>query len=152
MKKQKRKSGPFQFMQFSVIGFANAAIDIGTLNLLLLLFHTDERAMLLLYNTIAYTLAVANSYFWNASITFKKSAESSNRQRILFIVQGVVSLGINNLVFISANTLMEVIGIPNWLRYNVAKGLAMFLSFVASFFMVKYFVFRDFGKNKNVKN
>lgn len=145
MEKHKGKSGSFQFMQFSVIGIANAAIDIGVLNLLLLLFHTDDRMLLLLYNTIAYTLAVANSYFWNASITFKGSAKSSNRQRIMFVVQGLVSLGINNLIFIGANTFMDVIGIPNWLRYNVAKGLAMFLSFVASFFMVKYFVFKSRG-------
>ncbi len=135
-----------QFLQFGVIGFANAAIDIGTLNLLLILFHTDDRGMLLLYNTISYILAVVNSYYWNASITFKRSAKGSNRQRILFIVQGLVSLGVSNLVFLGANELLQLIGTNNWLRYNVAKGLAMFLSFLASFFMVKYFVFRDYGK------
>lgn len=147
MKQSKGKKGPLQFLQFSMIGVANAAIDIGTLNLLLLLFHTDERGMLLLYNTIAYTLAVANSYFWNATFTFEHSAKGSNRQRILFIVQGIVSLGVNNLVFIVSNTLMESFGVPNWLRYNVAKGIAMFLSFVASFFMIKYVVFKKSGKN-----
>ncbi|GAA0594523.1 hypothetical protein GCM10009001_08300 [Virgibacillus siamensis] len=148
MTKHKRKSGPFQFMQFSVIGVANALIDIGALNLLLILFYTDDRAMLLLYNTVAYTLAIINSYFWNARFTFQHTAKGSNRQRILFIIQAIVSLGVNNLVFIGANALMEVIGIPNWLRYNVAKGLAMFLSFLASYFMIKYVVFRR-KKGKN---
>lgn len=146
MTKQKRKSGPFQFMQFSVIGVSNALIDIGALNLLLFLFYTDEKATLLLYNTIAYLLAIINSYFWNAKYTFQHSAKGSNRQRILFIIQAVVSLGVNNLVFIGANALMEVFSIPNWLRYNIAKGLAMFLSFLASYFMIKYVVFK---KNKN---
>ncbi|MFD2761531.1 GtrA family protein [Lentibacillus juripiscarius] len=146
MAQNKQKRGPMQFLQFGVIGFANAAIDIGTLNLLLILFHTDDRGMLLLYNTISYILAVVNSYYWNASITFKRSAKGSNRQRILFIVQGLVSLGVSNLVFLGANELLQLIGTNNWLRYNVAKGLAMFLSFLASFFMVKYFVFRDYGK------
>ncbi|MGP4108605.1 GtrA family protein [Virgibacillus sp. L01] len=142
MTQEKRKKGPLQFLQFSAIGVANAGIDIGTLNLLLLLFHSDEKGLLLLYNTIAYTLAVANSYFWNARFTFQHSAKGSNRQRILFIVQGIVSLGVNNLVFMVSNTLMESFGVPNWLRYNIAKGLAMLLSFVASFFMIKYFVFK----------
>ncbi len=147
MTQEKRKKGPLQFLQFSAIGVANAGIDIGTLNLLLLLFHSDERGLLLLYNTIAYTLAVANSYFWNASFTFQHSAKGSNRQRILFIVQGIVSLGINNLVFIVSNILLESFGVPNWLRYNIAKGLAMFLSFLASFFMIKYFVFKKTKKD-----
>ncbi|RYG72022.1 GtrA family protein [Lentibacillus lipolyticus] len=146
MAQNNQKRGPKQFLQFGVIGFANAAIDIGTLNLLLLFFHTDDRWLLLLYNTIAYILAVVNSYYWNASITFERSAQGSNRQRILFIIQGLVSLGVNNLVFIGINELMQLLGVNNWLRYNVAKGLAMFLSFLASFFMVKYFVFRDYGK------
>lgn len=142
----KPKRGPLQFLQFGVIGFANAGIDIGTLNLLLILFHTDDRMMLLLYNTIAYTLAIVNSYYWNASITFKRSAKGNNRQRILFIVQGLISLGVSNLVFLGVNELLQLTSVPNWLRYNIAKGMAMFLSFLASFFMIKYFVFKDFGK------
>ncbi|TFJ92743.1 GtrA family protein [Lentibacillus salicampi] len=146
MAHQKPKRGPLQFVQFGVIGFANAAIDIGTLNLLLILFNTDGRMLLLLYNTIAYSLAVVNSYYWNASITFKRSAKGSNRQRILFIIQGLVSLGVSNLVFLGLNELLDYTAVPSWLRYNAAKGLAMFLSFLASFFMVKYFVFKDFGK------
>ncbi|SFB28999.1 Putative flippase GtrA (transmembrane translocase of bactoprenol-linked glucose) [Lentibacillus halodurans] len=146
MAQRKPKRGPLQFLQFGVIGFANAGIDIGTLNLLLILFHTDDRILLLLYNTIAYTLAVANSYYWNASITFKRSAQGSNRQRILFIAQGLISLGVSNLVFLGVNEWLDYIAVPNWMRYNIAKGLAMLLSFLASFFMVKYFVFKDYGK------
>ncbi|WP_234031488.1 GtrA family protein [Lentibacillus cibarius] len=144
MSQQKR--GPTQFLQFGVIGLANAAIDIGALNLLLILFHTDSKGLLLLYNTIAYSLAVANSYFWNGTITFKRSSEGSNRQRILFIVQGLVSLGVNNLTFLGTNELLNFIGINNLLQYNFSKGMAMFLSFLASFFMVKYIVFRDYQK------
>ncbi|WP_026701317.1 GtrA family protein [Salibacterium aidingense] len=143
MAKKEKTKGPFQFMQFSVIGLANAGVDIGTLNLLLLLFPTDERGLLALFNTIAYSLAVANSYFWNVLITFRNSAEGSNRQRLMFILQGIVSLGVNNLVFLGANQLFEWVGMHRWLRYNIAKGCAMFLSFTSSFFMIKYFVFKD---------
>ncbi|WP_252311231.1 hypothetical protein [Sinobaca sp. H24] len=54
----------------------------------------------------------------------------------------------NNLVFIGGNTLFEALGVPGWLRYNLAKGVAMFLSFTASFFMIKYFVFKDAQPHK----
>lgn len=146
---QKTKRGPLQFLQFGVIGVSNALIDIGTLNLLLILFHTDDRILLLLFNTTAYSLAVANSYYWNARFTFKHAAERSNRQRILFVIQGLVSLGVSNLVFLGMNELLELAAVPNWWRYNIAKGLAMFLSSLASFFMVKYVVFKDYGKRVN---
>ncbi|WP_158737331.1 GtrA family protein [Alteribacillus sp. YIM 98480] len=148
MKRNKVKHGPFQFMQFSVIGLTNAGVDIGTLNLLLILFPTDDRGMLALFNTIAYSLAVANSYYWNAHITFRHSAAGNNRQRLAFIVQGIVSLGVNNFVFLGINQLFQVFEIPRWIRYNTAKGMAMFLSFTSSFFMMKFFVFKE-TKEKN---
>ncbi|WP_163539534.1 GtrA family protein [Gracilibacillus sp. YIM 98692] len=148
MSKQRRKSGPLQFFQFGLIGIGNAVVDIGTLNLLLLLFHTDDRMWLLAYNTIAYTLAVTNSYFWNANITFKRSATGTNFQRFGFITQSIISLGVSNVVFIGLNSMLEHFGVLNWLRYNIAKGLAMLLSSIASFFMVKYFVFKDYGKSR----
>jgi len=147
MKQRRRRRGPFQFLQFSVIGLANAGIDIGTLNLLLLIFTTDERGWLIAFNTIAYTLAVANSYFWNASITFRRSAKGSNPQRLKFIVQGLVSLGVNNLAFVAFSEILQFAGVPGWLRVNIAKGIAMALSFTASFFMIKYFVFTDTRKH-----
>lgn len=137
-----KKSGPFQFMQFSVIGASNALIDIGVLNLLLILFNNENWGLLLLYNTIAYILSIVNSYFWNAKFTFRHAAEGSNRQRMMFMIQALVSLGVNNVGFIGVNALMAAIGVPNWIRYNLAKGVAMFLSFIASFFMIKYAVFR----------
>ncbi|MFC4401519.1 GtrA family protein [Gracilibacillus xinjiangensis] len=146
--KVKRKSGRYQFLQFGIIGVVNALIDIGTFNLLLLLFYTEDRLLLLVYNTISYIFAVLNSYFWNASVTFNRTSKGSNYQRFGFLIQAIVSLGISNIVFIGLNSLMEWLGILNWLRYNIAKGLAMLFSSLASFFMVKYLVFKDYkGRN-----
>ncbi|SHN28231.1 GtrA family protein [Gracilibacillus kekensis] len=144
MKKHPKKSGRFQFFQFSMIGASNAIIDIGALNILLLLFHTENRVILLVFNTIAYSLAILNSYIWNASITFKRTSEGNAYQRFSFIVQAIVSLVISNGVFIGAHTLFMAMDMPSWWNYNLAKLLAMVLSSLASFFMVKFFVFRDY--------
>ncbi len=144
MKKHPKKSGRFQLFQFSIIGASNALIDIGTLNLLLLLFHSDNRFILLLFNTISYSLAVLNSYLCNATITFKRTSEGSAYQRLAFIVQAIVSLIISNIVFIGAHELFVMIDMPSWWNYNIAKLSAMLLSSIASFFMVKFFVFKDY--------
>lgn len=140
MKKEKM---PLQFLQFSIIGLVNAGIDIGTLNLMFLLFPTDDKYLLVVYNTIAYLLAVSNSYFWNAKITFRYAAEGNYWQRFTFIFQALVSLGISNLIFVVGSTFLGYIGIPSWFTYNLSKGLAMGISSVSSFIMIKFLVFND---------
>ncbi|QGH33396.1 GtrA family protein [Gracilibacillus salitolerans] len=146
MKEKKRKSGRFQFFQFSIIGASNALIDIGVLNVLLLLFHTENSALLIVYNSIAYSLAILNSYIWNARITFKRVSKGSPYQRFVFFTQALISLGISNLVFLGANSLFAIMELPNWWRYNLSKVIAMGLSSLASFFMIKYVVFKDYRK------
>ncbi|WP_411953918.1 GtrA family protein [Alkalibacillus sp. S2W] len=141
---KKRKSGIKQFFQFSVIGGSNAAIDIGVLNLLLILFPTTDTLTLILFNTTAYSLSVLNSYLWNASITFNRTSSGAKRQRVGFIIQAIISLGVNNLIFVAINALFGLFGIPAWLAYNIAKGSAMVSSSLASFFMIKYYVFKDY--------
>jgi putative flippase GtrA len=140
----KKGKMPLQFLQFSIIGLVNAGIDIGTLNLLLLLFPTDDQYLLVLYNTIAYILAVSNSYYWNAKITFRYTAEGNYWQRFTFIFQALVSLGISNLIFIVGSYFLGYTGIPSWFTYNLAKGLAMGLSSFTSFLMIKFIVFNEF--------
>ncbi|MBT2569652.1 GtrA family protein [Planococcus sp. ISL-110] len=138
-----KSRAPVQTLQFTVIGISNAAVDIGSLNLLLLVHPTDHSGTLTLFNTIAYCLAVSNSYIWNSMITFRHTAKGSSKQRFGFFVQGLFSLLINNGVFLAFNLLFQSIGMPAWIRHNLAKGLAMFASFSASFFMIKYLVFKD---------
>ncbi|MDQ0428702.1 putative flippase GtrA [Planomicrobium stackebrandtii] len=143
MENRKKSRASVQKLQFTVIGISNAAVDIGSLNLLLLLHPTDQSSTLTLFNTIAYCLAVGNSYFWNSRITFRRSAKGGAEQRFSFFLQGLFSLLINNGVFLAFNLLFQFIGMPVWIRHNLAKGLAMFASFSASFFMIKYLVFKD---------
>src|SRR5699024_9795955 len=96
---RKQWRDPFHFLQFSAIGISNDMVDMGTLNLLLYIFQTEESGWLFLFNTIAYSLAVSNSYFWNAGITFGTSAKCSRTQHIKFIIQSVISLDVNNFCF-----------------------------------------------------
>ncbi|WP_377891088.1 GtrA family protein [Alkalihalobacillus sp. R86527] len=143
MKQSQKAKGSKQVISFSAIGIMNALVDIGALNLLMLLFPTDDRIQLIIYNSIAYTLAITNSYFWNAKLTFPSKAIYDRRQVILFLVQAVIALGVSNLVFYGALFLfdLEWLSIPNYIERNIAKGLAMFLSSASSFFMMKHIVF-----------
>lgn len=137
-----------QVAHFSVIGLFNALVDIGSLNLLLIIWPTTDKQMLLLFNSIAYTLAVTNSYIWNSRLTFREHAEFNTREKIFFVGQAIVSLLISNTVFILGVSILELLPLSHWITNNIAKGLAMFLSSTASFFFMKYLVFLNL-KDKN---
>ena len=137
-----RWRGPFQFAQFSLIGGLNALVDLGTLNLLLFLWPTKDVFVLFLYNSIAYTMAILNSYLLNSRLTFRHCAMFSAREKISFGLQATCSLLISNGIFLFATFLLEFFPIPLWLVYNISKTLSMALSSTASFFFMKYFVFR----------
>ncbi|WP_113927279.1 GtrA family protein [Bacillus sp. P14.5] len=133
--------GFFQLIQFSIIGIMNAFIDILSLNLFLFLYPAEQGTVLVLFNTAAYTLAVSNSYYWNSRLTFK-GRKGSKRVKVTFMIQAIVSLLISNIVFIGSVHLLGYTAMQPFLVHNLSKGLAMILSSGASFFFMKYAVFR----------
>lgn len=139
-----------QIIQFSFIGVSNAVVDIGSLNLLLLLWPTqDSSLMLLLFNTISYTLAILNSYIWNTKFTFNHTVEFNYTEKGMYLLQALVALIISNVVFISCFKLLgNVDFISTFINQNVSKGAAMFLSSSASFLFLKFWVFRKSKKKK----
>ncbi|AQQ53463.1 GtrA family protein [Planococcus lenghuensis] len=147
---KRNKRGLIQYANYSVIGLLCAALDLLVLNTLLVLFPTKDTSLLMLFNTIAYTAAVTNSYIWNSKYTFK--VRKSKKQLIPFISQAIVSMFIANGIFLAGIWLLDKLPLfPGWVDTNIAKGISMYASFQASFFFNKYIVFRTtplFGKNK----
>ncbi|AQQ53386.1 GtrA family protein [Planococcus lenghuensis] len=138
---RRNKQGLLQFANYGLIGILCAGLDLLVLNALLIFFPTTDPFLLALFNTIAYTAAVSNSYYWNAKYTFK--VKKSRKQLIPYIGQAAVSLLISNLVFLAGLwALGRLSWFPGWIDTNIAKGLSMYASFQASFFFNKYLVFR----------
>lgn len=132
-----------QFTKFTLIGAMNSIIDLVILNILLLLFPTKNSLILMLFNTIAYSFAVMNSYIWNANWTFRHHATKNRRELFYFIIQAVVSLIINNIVFVSGAFLLGILAVPTIYEQNIAKGLAMLVSGIASFTFMRFIVFHN---------
>src|SRR2546423_13661410 len=65
-------SSLLQILRFSIVGILNTSIDVLTLNVLVLLFPTHNANLLLIYNSIAYTLGALNSFLLNKYWTFKR--------------------------------------------------------------------------------
>src|SRR3712207_8070473 len=93
----KLKKGSIRFSKFTVVGFFNAVVDLGTLNVFLWLASTRDPSVLALYNGVALLVANVNSYMWNTRWTFRSRAKRNNfRQRALFALQVVINIAISN--------------------------------------------------------
>jgi len=140
--KQGMVRGFIQYIKFGTIGLTSGALDIGSLNFMLFLWPAASPFVLVLFNTLAYSLAVLNSYIWNSRFTFREGLKRSKGQKLAFIVQAAISLLISDGILYAATILLSWLPfLPKLMDYNIAKLLSMFLSSLASFFFMKYFVF-----------
>lgn len=139
IKRRNRK----QFVQFVFIALLNSAVAVVTMNSLLLIQPDPGDVLLGMFNAVSYVMAVLNSYFWNSRVTFKDLARGTKRQRFGFVIQSVASLGINYIAFQAVNALLAPLGLPNWIRYNAALGIAGAVSSISSFMFIKYLVFSE---------
>lgn len=133
-----------QLARFVAVGASNALVDVGVFNLLMLLLPTRGSWQLVAYNTVAVAAAIANSYLWNSRWTFRDTTRrhTRHRERLLFVLQSLLNLGINDAVLGGMATLLRhaelfspVVG------NNLAKLLAMFLASTISFVAMKLVVF-----------
>jgi putative flippase GtrA len=131
-----------QFTHFSFIGIGNGILDLAALNLLLWVWPSPGSIGLLTINSIAYALAVINSYIWNSRLTFREEARFSKNEKLLFFLQAAVSLVISNAVFLFFSWSLPYLIHTQWIMHNTAKLLSMALSSLASFFFMKVLVFR----------
>ena len=132
-----------KYAQFSVVGATNALVDLGSLNLLLLLFPARSPAVLVLYNLVALTLTNTNSYLWNTRWTFKEGSEHGARQVFMFASQAAVGAGVGTLtLWLVAGGLMAYEGIPSLVAGNAAKIVSMVVGSTTSFVLLRFVIFR----------
>jgi putative flippase GtrA len=146
----KLKKGGVRFSKFTVVGFSNAVVDIGTLNLFLWFASTRDPSVLALYNGVALVLANINSYFWNTRWTFRHRARRRDaRQRLLFTLQALFNICVSNgLFYVLVHPVLIYTDVPAYLAGNVAKLISVAVASTLSFFVLRYLVFsrkRRFG-------
>ncbi len=118
-------------------------VDVGALNLLLLLSPTGSPELLVLYNVVALILANANSYLWNTMWTFREQARHDGKQVGLFTAQGLLNVAVGSaLLWLAANGLRAYTDLSPWLSGNTAKAISTVVASTMSFLFLRLFVFR----------
>jgi len=132
----------YQFVKFCVIGFLNASIDFGVLNLLSLYTGITSGFILGGVNVPGFIIAATNSYFWNKFWTFDGQGNKKTKFFQFFIVSVVgffVNVGVASLVFNSFSSLSSLKQ-DQWALIGAVFGSIAGL--VWNFMGYKFFVFK----------
>ena len=141
--RESQKQTGVKYAQFSLVGASNMLVDVGALNLFLLIGPTRSPELLVLYNLEALVLANANSYLWNTLWTFRHQARHDARQVSMFSAQGLLNAGVGSLLlWLTAHGLRAYTELSPWLSGNVAKAASMVVASTISFLFLRFFVFR----------
>ena len=126
-----------QKARFGLAGVINTLIDIGALNLLVIVVG----APLVISNAISTTLAMTGSFVLNKKAVFRNDGWS-RRQVILFIVVTASGLWIvQTAIVVWAYLLLG--SLPEELRLNVAKAIGIVFSLLWNYIWYKRVVFRQ---------
>lgn len=138
-----------QFGKFAAIGFTNAAVDFGVLNLLIANTGISSGGWYSIFKAVSFLSAVVPSYFWNKYWAFSSNqgdtltSSSGGFEFAKFISVAVVSIFINtgtaSFVVNYINPLGEL-NVQIWANVGAVAGSAVALIF--SFVGFKIAVFK----------
>ncbi|MGH9071347.1 MAG: GtrA family protein [Acidimicrobiales bacterium] len=138
-----------QIARFVVVGGSNAVIDFALFEIFILVHPTRDPDTLVAYNTVAVICALANSYRWNRSWTFRGSHASAGRalwrERLLFLAQSVLNLAVNDLALAGITVLLNrnhLLAHDTTAANNIAKFVGVLVASTTSFVAMRLVVFR----------
>lgn len=133
----------FQFIKFATVGVLNTAIDFGILNLLMWGSGIYKGSWIFLFNTLSFSVAAANSYFFNKYWTFGELSKIRAGQFAKFFIISVGGALINSgIVFAVTTFIPPAFGLGEELWANLAKIIATAIAWIWNFTMYKYIVFK----------
>lgn len=132
-----------QFVRFGITGGLNALIYLGVLNLLISATKIAAGFFYSLFVSIAFIVAVTNSYFWNKYWTFKSEDGVGGAEFSKFFLINLFTLGLN---VGTASLLVNFVGAPPGITAelwaNIGAVSAVFISMFINFLGMKFIVFK----------
>lgn len=120
-----------QMIKYGTVGVSNTLIDLGVLNLLVWLGMSAIPA-----NSISFSLAALNSFYWNKFWTFNDREGSWKKQIIPFILVAIFCLGLSDVLIYYFH---EQLGY----NLNLVKIASFVVVFWFNFFIPKLYIFKS---------
>lgn len=132
-----------QFGKFAAVGTLNTLLDLGVLNLLILVTGVAAGLYYALFKAISFLVAATNSYFWNKFWTFQSRLPVTVTEYLRFAFFTLIGTLINVSV---AYFVVNVVGAPASLSLkqwaNIGALLAVVASFLWNFLSYRNIVFK----------
>jgi len=132
-----------EFGKFAAVGTLNTLIDLGVLNLEMLVFNVAAGWYFVLFKAVSFVFATTNSYFWNKFWTFESgsrvTAGEYGRFFAFTIVGTLIDVGVASLI---VNGIHAPGGVSPKLWANIGAVIAVFVSMLWNFASYKLFVFK----------
>lgn len=126
----KKKQALIQFGKFACVGVLNTLINLGVMNLLMLLTGIKEGIGYSGFVAIAFVIASTNSYFWNKFWSFQSTTSVSGNEYTKFLLFTFVGMLINTGV---ASLIVNVIGAPESISAGLWANIGGLFGTAASF-------------------
>lgn len=134
----------WQAAKFLLVGALNTFIDLGVLNLLILISGIASGSLYSVFKGISFTIAVINSYFWNKFWTFKRSKTTAPGKEFLqFFIVSVIGFSINvGAASLVVNVIGPQFGLIAEVWANIGAIVAALCGTVWNFIGYKFIVFK----------
>lgn len=118
-----------EFIRFGLVGVLNTGIDLGSFTLLYRLAGLEP----LLANTIAFLIAVTNSYWLNRRWTFRQQEVKGPLAYGRFVLLNIGGLILGSLAILLLGRFMAL---------ELAKIIASLVTLIWNYLSSRYFIFK----------
>lgn len=134
----------FQLAKFVLVGALNTFVDLGILNLLMIIFAVSAGWLYSIFKATSFICSVINSYFWNKFWTYehKETRVGGREFGKFFSVAGtgfLLNVGIASLV---VNVIGPQFGVSSEIWANIGAFVAIICVFIWNFLGYKFLVFK----------
>ncbi|MGH2509577.1 MAG: GtrA family protein, partial [Ktedonobacteraceae bacterium] len=130
-----------QFLRFGLVGCLNTLTDLLALNCLLWLWPTQNTALLLLANSLAYALGALNSFVLNRYWTFQHRGPTNIREVSRFALTTLAGIICNDLILGSLTNSLQGAHLSTTIWMNLAKLVAIGGTLLISYLGMRLWVF-----------
>ena len=130
-----------QMLRFGLVGSLNTLIDLAVLNCLLWLWPTHRNSVLLLDNSIAFSIGAINSFLLNKYWTFQRTGYPDAREITRFALTTLAALACNDAILWLISGLLHPVFLSAPLWANVSKLGAIAGTVLLSYLGMRLWVF-----------
>jgi putative flippase GtrA len=133
-----------QAAKFFLVGTLNTFIDLGVLNIFILISGIATGLFYSVFKSFSFLIATINSYFWNKYWTFEKREKPTSGEFFKFLVITFIGFLINvGVASFVVNGVGPKFGITEKLWASIGAIVAAFFAFAWNFLSSKFIVFKQ---------